>query len=107
MAIPVPEKKRHQALILGKYPSYLSKNRNKFIGLLGPAAETIPHELDEEGNDTAFQIVAVAGAKDEPVDEPGVINKGMMPMPKWYDEVAHSKVLVSVAGVVLRTSSLR
>lgn len=96
MAIPVPEKKNHQALILGKNPSYLTVARNRFSGLLAPAAATIPHEKDEDGNDVPFQIVAVAGQKGEEVEEDGVLNKGMLPMPKWYNEVAHSKVLIGL-----------
>lgn len=104
MAIPVPDKKNHQALILGKNPSYLTVARNRFSGLLAPAAATIPYEKDEEGIEVPFQIVAVAGHKGEEVEEEGVLNKGMLPMPKWYNEVAHSKVLVGGLYVALHAS---
>jgi hypothetical protein len=92
--VPYHEKKEHRGFLLAKKAEYFNDHQKfSWPGILPAVAEGVP--TDEDGK--VFRFFGTYSGVLKP-EIGGIQNVGPMPRPKWLEEVAKSKFMVSHFG---------
>nr|XP_019012094.1 uncharacterized protein I206_02933 [Kwoniella pini CBS 10737]OCF50875.1 hypothetical protein I206_02933 [Kwoniella pini CBS 10737] len=100
-AIPLPSKKEHRGMVLGKYAKYFDVTSLDWTwgtkDVLGKAISAMPDEINGE----KFEMIATGGHDDQRTGEhelmyKGIRNLGGLPQHEWYQTLAASKFLLGV-----------